>query len=65
MYIVQVCDFNGNYTYFRAKNLTEANLYKDTTLKFVKIFSAHEFLSQLPVVPLKSQYTQAFEDYLL
>lgn len=65
MYIVQVRDLDGAVINYCAKNLTEAKLYQQTTPKFVNIFSAHEFMSKLPKLPMSNSTKNNIEDYLL
>ena len=53
MYIIEVQNIDKSKTeYYRAINLTEAKLYQMSTPNFVHVYSAHEFLSLLPRVPL-------------
>jgi hypothetical protein len=65
-YIVQVKDLDGKTTYYCAKNKYEAQLYRDSTPKYVHIFSSQEFLNSLPKLPINwKDFDGKLDDYLL
>lgn len=65
-YIVQVKDLDGNISYYCAKNKHEATLYRDSTPRYVHIFSAQDFLNSLPKLPICwDDYKHKLDDYLL
>lgn len=65
-YIVQVRDLDGSIEYYCAKTKYEAQIYQDTTPKFVKIFSAQDFLNSLAKLPVDfKKHNKKLDDYLL
>ncbi len=62
MYVIQVQNLEGNKTeYYRARSKTEAELFQMSSINFVHIFTAHEFLSRLPLVPLVPKAKDDFD----
>jgi len=61
-YIIKVVSLSGDKVeYFRANNLTEAKLFQTSSVNYVYIFTAHEFINKLPRVPVNRKQQSDFD----
>ena len=62
MYIIQVQNIEGTKTeYFRAKTRNDAILFQMSSTNFVNIYTAHDFLSKLPLINLSKKLKNDFD----